>query len=101
VRHVTLSTGQLAAAGATLGLDVFRLPAFWWCLAGIVTTGLLNVAVSFYLAFRLALRAHSVSAVDRSRIRAAIGARARRQPLSFFWPARGAKDAPSKERAGG
>ncbi len=90
VRHVTLSTGQLAAAGATLGLGVLTLPVFWWCVVGIVTTALLNVGVSFYLAFRLALRAHNVSDVDRSLIRTALSLRARARPLSFFWPVKGA-----------
>ncbi len=42
VRHVTLSAGQLAAAGAALGVDVWRLPAFWWCVAAIPLIGLLN-----------------------------------------------------------
>ena len=86
VRHVTLSTGQLAAASAALGLDILRQPIFWSCVMGLVVTSVLNVGVSFYLAFRLALRAHNVSGVDRSRINAAIWARARGAPLSFFWP---------------
>ena len=90
VRHVTLSTGQLAAACATLGLDVLRLPVFWWCVAGLVVTAMLNVGVSFYLAFQLALRAHNVSGVDRVRIRSAIWARWRSRPLSFFWPVKAA-----------
>ncbi|MBX9871615.1 MAG: site-specific recombinase [Burkholderiaceae bacterium] len=88
VRHVTLSTGQIAAASVTLGLDVLRLPVFWWCVAAIAVTGALNVAVSFFFAFRLALRAHNVTGLDRVRIYRAIRARARRAPLSFFWPAR-------------
>ncbi|MNJ80758.1 Site-specific recombinase [compost metagenome] len=46
----------------------------------------LNVGVSFYLAFRVALRAHNVSGVDRSRIYKAIRQRFWRRPLSFFWP---------------
>lgn len=87
VRHVTLSTGQLAAAGASLGLGIFQLPAFWWCVAGLAVTGLLNVAVSFHLAFRLALRAHNVSGVARARISGAIRVRLRSRWLSFFWPA--------------
>lgn len=86
VRHVTLSTGQIAAAGASLGLDVFQLPVFWWCVGGVVVTGMLNVGVSFYLAFLLALRAHNVSGVDRSRIYSAIRSRARTHFRSFFWP---------------
>jgi site-specific recombinase len=88
VRHVTLSTGQLAAAAASLGLAVLKQSAFWWCVVGIVLTAVLNVGVSFYLAFRLALRAHNIGGIDRSRIRTAIRARWRHAPLSFFLPAR-------------
>ena len=85
-RHVTLSTGQLAAAGAALGMDAFRLPMFWWCVAAIPLIGALNLGVSFYCAFRLALQAHNVSGVDRARIRAAIWSRWRSHPRSFFIP---------------
>ena len=85
-RHVTLSTGQLAAAGASLGLDTFRIPAFWWCVAAIPLIGVLNLGVSFYCAFRLALQAHNVSGVDRARIRSVILARWRSHPRSFFIP---------------
>ena len=84
VRHVTLSAGQLAAAGAALGMDVWRLPAFWWCVAAIPLIGLLNLGVSFYCAFRLAAQAHSVSSADRKRIRTAIWLRLRQRPGSFF-----------------
>ena len=90
VRHVTLSTGQIAAAGASLGLSVFQLPVFWWCVGGVVVTGVLNVGVSFYLAFLLALRAHNVSGVDRIRIYGAIRGRARTHLGSFFWPVKSA-----------
>lgn len=85
-RHVTLSAGQLAAAGAALGLEAFRMPAFWWCVAAIPLIGALNLGVSFYCAFRLALQAHNVSRLDRARIRAAIWSRCRRRPRSFFVP---------------
>lgn len=85
-RHVTLSTGQLAAAGASLGLDAFRHPAIWWCIASIPLIGALNLGVSFYFAFRLALQAHNVSGVDRARIRSAIWARWRSHARSFFLP---------------
>jgi len=83
-RHVTLSTGQLAAACAALGWEVVRLPALWWCVAAIPVIGALNLGVSFYLAFRLALQAHNVSGVDRARIRAAIWARWRSAPATLF-----------------
>jgi len=86
VRHVTLSTGQLAAAASSLGADIFYMPAFWWCLAAVACTGVLNVAVSFYLAFLLALRAHNVSGVQRSAIYAALRHRLRHHLRSFFLP---------------
>ena len=85
-RHVTLSAGQLAAAGAALGLDAFRQPLIWWCIASIPLIGALNLSVSFYCAFRLALQAHNVSGIDRARISRAIWARWRSAPGSFFVP---------------
>jgi len=88
VRHVTLSAGQIAAAAASTGLAVLHQPALWWAVAAIPVIGALNVSVSFYFAFRLALRAHSVSLGDRARIRSAIWARWRSRPVSFFLPGR-------------
>ena len=86
VRHVTLSAGQLAAAGAALGPEMFSQPLIWWCMASIPLIGALNLSVSFYCAFRLALQAHNVSGFDRARIRGAIWARWRSAPGSFFVP---------------
>lgn len=86
LRHVTLSAGQLAAACASLGWGVLREPVFWWCVAAIPVIGALNLGVSFYCAFRLALLSHNVGALDRARIRRAIWWRLRRRPLEFFWP---------------
>lgn len=88
VRHVSLSTGQLAAAAGALGLDVLRQQVFWWCLAGIAVTGVLNLTVSFWFAFKVALRSRGVRVQDRARITAAIRARLRSAPLSFLWPPR-------------
>ncbi|MBK6595159.1 MAG: site-specific recombinase [Burkholderiales bacterium] len=88
VRHVTLSTGQLAAACASLGFDIIRQPALWWALASLPLIGVLNVGVSFYMAFRVALQAHSVTSDGRATILRAIGLRLRRRPGSFFWPQR-------------
>ena len=85
-RHVTLSAGQLAAAGASLGLNALSLPAFWWCVAAIPLIGALNLGVSFYCAFRLALQAHNVNWLARARIRRVIWVRWRRHPRSFFVP---------------
>ena len=94
VRHVTLSAGQMTAAAVTLGPDVLKLPLFWWCVLSVLLVGVLNVAVSFFFAFRLALRAHNVTGVDRARLYRAIRTRVRQAPLSFFWPPR---DTPAAE----
>ncbi len=97
VRHVTLSAGQMGAAAATLGSQALHESAFWWAAAMIPFNGALNVLVSFYLAFRLALRAHNVGRVDRERIYRALRARMRGAPLSFFLPRReGSKDGPDE-----
>jgi site-specific recombinase len=89
VRHVTLSTGQVAAALGAEGASLLNEPVFWWCVAGVAVTGLLNVTVSFVLAFRLALRAQGVRTSDRQRIYAAVRQRLWRRPLSFLLPVRG------------
>jgi len=88
VRHVTLSAGQVAAAAAVLGWPVLHEPAFWWAVAGVAIIGPLNLAVSFYLAFRLAIKAQAINDANRTRINAALRQRLRRAPLSFLLPPR-------------
>jgi site-specific recombinase len=89
VRHVTLSTGQLSAAVGALGFGLLREGAFWWCVAGIALTGVLNLAVSFFLAFKVALRSRGIRLNDRSRIYRAIRRRLWRKPFSFVLPPSG------------
>lgn len=86
VRHVTLSAGQLTAAAMALGPGVVTDPAFWLAVAGVLVVGPINLGVSFYLAFRLALKAQNVSAVNRDRIRVGLRRRLRNDPLSFLRP---------------
>jgi site-specific recombinase len=87
-RHVTLSTGQIAGAAVTYGLQSVHMPAFWLCIAAIPLIGALNLTVSFALAFQLALRAQNVGSPARARIRGTIWKRLLRHPLSFFLPGR-------------
>jgi site-specific recombinase len=88
VRHVTLSTGQVAAALGALGTEVLRHGDFWWCVAAIPVTGVLNVVVSFWLAFKVALRSRGIQVQEQSRIYAAIRRRLWRRPLDFLLPPR-------------
>ena len=86
VRHVTLASGQLGAAVGALGFGLLAEPAFWWCVAGIACTGILNLGVGFWLAFKVALRSRGVRVQDRARIGRAVRNRMRAQPLSFLRP---------------
>ena len=88
VRHITLSTGQLAAAVGALGFGLLGTGAFWWCVAGLGATAVLNVGVSFLFAFRVALRSRGIRLADRSRIYRAIRARIWHAPASFVLPPR-------------
>ena len=69
-----------------LGPGVVTDPAFWLAVAGVLVVGPINLGVSFYLAFRLALKAQNVSAVNRDRIRVGLRRRLRNDPLSFLRP---------------
>ena len=88
VRHVTLSTGQAAAALATLGDAALHDAGFWWGVAALPLTGLVNVGVSFYLAFRLALRSRGLRVKERAQIYATLARRLLRQPMAFLVPPR-------------
>jgi site-specific recombinase len=86
VRHVTLAFGQIAAALGSLGSAVLAEPAFWWCLASVPVIGALNLGVSFWLAFRVALSSRGIQLRERHRIAAALRARLRSAPGSFWRP---------------
>ena len=88
LRHVTLGTGELFASVSALGVSALRSAPFWWCLAGIAATGALNLSVSFFLAFRVALRSRGIRLADRSRIHRAIRRRLLHAPASFVLPPR-------------
>jgi site-specific recombinase len=86
VRHVTLSSGMLAVAMASLDFVTPRtvLPA----VAGIAIIFLLNLSVSFFCALTVALRAKEVPIRDRWALLAAIIRRFARRPLEFILPLR-------------
>jgi site-specific recombinase len=86
VRHVTLSTGQLAASVVVLGWSVAMTGAFWLAVAGIALIGVLNVGVSFALALQVAIRARESSGASRGAIYRAIRRRMLTAPASFLFP---------------
>ncbi|WP_347555260.1 site-specific recombinase [Robbsia sp. KACC 23696] len=86
VRHVTLSTGSIAAAIGVLGPKVLHDPALWWAVAGTAVMAVLNVAVSFILAFQMALRSRTSLPVDKGEIYRAVTRHLVRRPWSLFFP---------------
>jgi site-specific recombinase len=86
VRHVTLSSGNLAAALPVLGVEFLKTPAFWRAVIGIFFIGFMNVTVSFSFAFAIAIKACNINTSERKTIRRALRKRFFSNPLSFFFP---------------
>jgi len=86
VRHVTLATGTLVAASASLGWSVLLTPSFWLAASGIVIIGVLNIGVAFCCAMMLALRAREIPARIRRVVFRAVLRRMSASPLTFFFP---------------
>ncbi len=99
VRHVTLSTGSVGAALGVLGVNALRMPSLWLAVAGIALMGVLNVAVSFALAFYMALRSRNLRRVDRKALVGAVRRRIVRHPMSLLIPPRSKPDSPAAERS--
>ena len=86
VRHVTLSTGSVAAAIGVLGVETLKTPALWWAVAGIASMGVLNLAVSFALAFSMALRSQGLISKVRRRLRRDVLRYVLQHPLKMLLP---------------
>ncbi len=88
VRHVTLSTGTLALAAARFGTSSFGHDWFYWAVAGIAITFVLNLGVSFSIASIVALRAYEVPRHEQIQILRFLIREFVRSPLSFIFPAK-------------
>ncbi len=86
VRHVTLSTGSLAAAMGVLGFATVTTAAFWWAVAGIASMAVLNLAVSFAFAFSMALQSHGLRTSERRSLRSDVLRRLAQHPLQALLP---------------
>ena len=86
VRHVTLSTGSVAAAIGVLGVETLKTPALWWAVGGIASMGVLNLAVSFALAFSMALRSQGLRTGMRQSLRRDVVCYVLRHPLKVVLP---------------
>ena len=86
VRHVTLSTGTLALAAASLGKDWLYEGWFLHTLFGIAVIFVMNLGVSFGIASWVALRAYSVSRHDQLQLMKYVVKSFFKSPLRFFIP---------------
>ena len=86
VRHVTLSTGSVAAAIGVLGFGTVKTAAFWWAVGGIASMAVLNLAVSFAFAFTMALQSHGLRASARRLLRRDVLRRLAQHPLQTILP---------------
>ncbi|WP_133650187.1 site-specific recombinase [Paraburkholderia flava] len=100
VRHVTLSSGSIGVALGVLGKDALHLPELWWAFAGVFSMAILNVAVSFALAFLMAVRSRDLRRKDVRSLRGAFWRHVLRHPLDLVWPVRRAREAGAAQDAG-
>jgi site-specific recombinase len=87
IRHIAFSSANIGYA--VLGFD-FELPlkAVLWGALGVALIGMTNLAVSFALALRTALRARRVEFEHWMPLLGAIWRRFRQHPRSFLLPPR-------------
>jgi site-specific recombinase len=83
---VTLSTGSLTLAVTSLGSEAISGGPFRAAVLGIFVILVLNLSVSFSLAFGMALRAREVSLVQALRLFVAVVVGFFKSPLRFFLP---------------
>ena len=88
VRHVTLSTGTLALAAASLGERWLFGGWFFRGLAGIGVMFVLNLSVAFSLSLLNAAQAYEMPLSELVGVLRHVGRRALRSPLDFLRPPR-------------
>ncbi len=86
VRHVTLSTGTLALAAARFGTSSFGHGWFYYAVAGIGLTFVLNLGVSFTIASTVALRAYNIPWKEQLEIIKYVARDFLQSPLEFVVP---------------
>jgi len=86
VRHVTLSTGLLALACASLGYRLLLGGWFFWALGGIAVMFVFNLGVSFCLSLFSAVRAYNLPREETRELLRRLGRRFYQSPLDFVLP---------------
>lgn len=88
VRHVTLSSGTLALASASLDAEWYREGWFLRAIAGVCVMFVLNLGVSFFLSLVTALRAYDFPRSDMIELGKRLFKRLVTSPRDFILPPR-------------
>jgi site-specific recombinase len=86
VRHLTLSAGSIGVSLGVLGRETLGSLELWWAVAGVCSMAVLNVAVSFALAFHMAIRSRDLWRAHVRSLYEAVWRRMRSHPMDLFWP---------------
>lgn len=86
VRHVTLSTGMLALAAASLGENWFSGGSFLLGLSGIAVMFVLNLSVAFSLALLNAAHAYDMTGPELRGVLKEVLVRVLKRPRELFGP---------------
>lgn len=97
VRHVTLNSGILSLASASLGQRWFGEGAFVLGIAGVGVMFVLNLSVSFFLALVTAARAYELPAHENASLLRALYRHLRDAPRDFLIPPREERPKPEVE----
>ena len=85
IRHVTFSMGTLGICLQSLSFQI-DLYTVCWVLAGILSVGFFNIAVSFGMAFYIALKSRNIKTNDLLHLPKLLFIYFRKFPLDFFYP---------------
>jgi site-specific recombinase len=85
IRHVAFSSANFAYGLDGVAFDV-TVATVVACAVGVLLIGLVNLAVSFQLALRVALRSRGIVPAQTEGLWGAVLRRFARRPRDFFWP---------------
>jgi site-specific recombinase len=99
IRHVAFASANLAYGLNGVGFDL-PAGAIVGLVTGVLAIGFVNLAVSFSLALKTALRSRGIGPAQTQGLLLALGRRFLERPRDFFWPRRPASVAPGHATAG-
>jgi site-specific recombinase len=93
IRHVAFASANLAYGLNGVGFEL-RPGGIFVLVAGVLAIGFVNLAVSFTLALKTAMRSRGIERHQTQGLLLALGRRFLKRPRDFFWPRRPALDGP-------